>query len=81
MIRKLASYIGEFKKASILTPLFIILEAICEVIIPFLMAAIIDNGINNSDMGYIAKIGVLMLVISMSVLGAVVINRKKVINK
>lgn len=65
MIRKLASYIGEFKKASILTPLFIILEAICEVIIPFLMAAIIDNGINNSDMGYIAKIGVLMLVISM----------------
>lgn len=65
MIRKLASYIGEFKKASILTPLFIILEAICEVIIPFLMAAIIDNGINNSDMVYIAKIGILMLVISM----------------
>lgn len=65
MIRKLASYIGEFKKASILTPLFIVLEAICEVVIPLLMAAIIDNGINNSDMGYIAKVGVLMLVISM----------------
>lgn len=65
MIRKLASYIGEFKKTSILTPLFIVLEAICEVVIPLLMAAIIDNGINNSDMGYIAKVGVLMLVISM----------------
>lgn len=65
MIRKLASYIGEFKKTSILTPLFIVLEAICEVVIPLLMAAIIDNGINNSDMGYIAKVGVLMLVIAM----------------
>ena len=65
MIRKLASYIGEFKKASILTPLFIVLEAICEVAIPLLMAAIIDNGINNRDMAYIAKVGVFMLVISM----------------
>ena len=74
-------FLLEAEESRILTPLFIILEAICEVIIPFLMAAIIDNGINNSDMGYIAKIGVLMLVISMSVLGAVVINRKKVINK
>lgn len=65
MIRKLASYIGEFKRASILTPLFMILEAICEVIIPLLMAAVIDNGVNNSDMGYIAKVGILMLIVSM----------------
>ena len=50
MIRKLSSYIGEFKKNSIITPIFMVLECICEVIIPLLMAMIIDNGLNNSDM-------------------------------
>ncbi len=65
MIRKLASYIGEFKKNSIITPIFMILECICEVIIPLLMAMIIDNGLNNSDMGYVAKIGIVMLIIAM----------------
>ena len=65
MIRKLSSYIGEFKKNSIITPIFMVLECICEVIIPLLMAMIIDNGLNNSDMGYVAKIGILMLVVAM----------------
>lgn len=65
MIRKLSSYIGEFKKNSIITPIFMVLECICEVIIPLLMAMIIDNGLNNSDMGYIAKIGLLMFVVAM----------------
>ena len=65
MIRKLSSYIGEFKKNSIITPIFMVLECICEVIIPLLMAMIIDNGLNNSDMGYVAKIGLLMFVVAM----------------
>ena len=65
MIRKLSSYIGEFKKNSIITPIFMVLECICEVIIPLLMAMIIDNGLSNSDMGYVAKIGLLMLVVAM----------------
>ena len=65
MIRKLSSYIGEFKKNSIITPIFMVLECICEVIIPLLMAMIIDNGLNNSDMGYVAKIGILMFVVAM----------------
>ena len=64
MIRKLASYIGEFKKTSIMTPIFILIETICEVIIPLLMAAIVDSGINNKDMNYIVKLGILMFVIS-----------------
>ena len=65
MIRKLSAYIGEFKKNSIITPIFMVLECICEVIIPLLMAMIIDNGLSNSDMGYVAKIGLLMLVVAM----------------
>lgn len=64
MIKKLSSYIREFKKASIMAPLFILIEIVCDVIIPLLMAAIIDNGINNRDMNYIIKIGTLMLVVS-----------------
>lgn len=64
MIKKLSSYIGEFKKASIMAPLFILIEIVCDVIIPLLMAAVIDNGINNRDMNYIIKIGTLMLVVS-----------------
>lgn len=68
MIRTLAGYVREFKKDSILTPLFICLEVAFEVIIPLLLAAIIDNGFTNSDMGYVAKMGVLMLLASMAAL-------------
>ncbi|MCI5597134.1 MAG: ABC transporter ATP-binding protein/permease [Lachnospiraceae bacterium] len=66
MIRTLAGYIREFKKDSILTPVFICLEVVCEVIIPLLLATIIDNGFGNEDMGYVAKMGVCMLVVAMA---------------
>ena len=47
MIRKIAKYIGEFKKDTILTPLFVIIEVFLEVAIPYLMSMIIDNGIET----------------------------------
>ncbi len=62
MIKKLSSYIKEYKKASLLTPFFVILEVIMEVIIPLLMSKIIDIGIPNSDIHYILKIGILLTV-------------------
>ena len=62
MIKKLSSYIKEYKKASILTPFFVILEVIMEVIIPLLMSKIIDIGIPNSDIHYILKIGILLTI-------------------
>ena len=62
MIKKLASYIKEYKKASILTPVFVILEVVMEVIIPMLMAKIIDIGIPNSDIKYILEIGILLTI-------------------
>ena len=64
MIKKLASYIGEFKKATILTPIFMILEVVMEMIIPLLMAKIIDNGVGNGDMKYVTIVGLVMIVIA-----------------
>lgn len=61
MIKKLSSYIGEFKKDSILTPLYITLEVIMEVSIPLLMASIIDKGVEKGDIKYVAIVGVIMI--------------------
>ena len=62
MIKKLASYIKEYKKASILTPIFVVLEVVMEVIIPLLMSKIIDVGIPNNDIKYILEIGILLTI-------------------
>ena len=62
MIKKLASYIKEYKKASILTPLFVVLEVVMEVIIPMLMSKIIDVGIPNKDIKYILEIGIFLTI-------------------
>lgn len=64
MIKKLASYIREYKKDSILTPVFVACEVILEVIIPVLMAKIVDNGIQNGDMKYVTILGIIMLVMA-----------------
>lgn len=65
MIKKLASQIGEFKKDTIITPIFMMLEVIMEVIIPLLMAKIIDKGVGNGDMKYVTKIGIIMVIIAL----------------
>ena len=62
MIKKLASYIKEYKKSTILTPIFVVLEVVMEVIIPLLMAKIIDVGIQNGDVHYILEMGGLLIV-------------------
>ena len=62
MIRTLAKEIKEFKAASIATPLCMVLEVLMEMIIPFLMASIIDKGVNAGDMQYIFKTGGFMIV-------------------
>lgn len=61
MIKTLASQIQEYKKVSIATPIFMILEVIMETIIPMMMASIIDNGVSVGDAGHIYKMGALML--------------------
>ena len=62
MIKKLARYIKGYKKESILTPIFVMLEVIMEVLIPFLMADLIDKGIDGGNIPLIIKLGVALLI-------------------
>ena len=62
MIKKLARYIQGYKKDSILTPIFVMLEVIMEVLIPFLMADLIDKGIDGGNIPLIIKLGAALLI-------------------
>ncbi len=62
MIRTLAKQVKEYRNASIVTPLFMLLEVLMETMIPYLMASIIDDGVNAGNINHIYKIGALMIV-------------------
>lgn len=62
MIRAILNEVKEYKRASVVTPMFMILEVIMEMIIPYLMASIIDDGVNAGDLGHIYRIGGIMIV-------------------
>ncbi len=67
MIRLIREYTGEFKKQAILAPIFVTLEVLLGVLIPYVMSLIIDvgiNGENGSDMNYIYKMGAFMVVLA-----------------
>ncbi|MDD7267069.1 MAG: ABC transporter ATP-binding protein [Lachnospiraceae bacterium] len=61
MIKKLLAYVGEYRRPSLLASLFVALEVVLEVAMPFLMAMLIDNGINKGDLAYVYRIGGLLL--------------------
>lgn len=61
MYKKIFSYVGKYKKLAILSPITIIGEVAMEVLIPTVMALIIDNGIKKDDIGYVVKMGILMV--------------------
>ena len=65
MYRRILKEVKEFKAVSLITPVFMILEVIMEMIIPYLMASIIDNGVNAGDMNHIIKTGMIMIVIAL----------------
>ncbi len=65
MIRRLSKSIREYKRDSILSPVFVTGEVVLEVLIPFLMSFLIDNGINKGDMNVILKLGVILVVAAM----------------
>jgi ATP-binding cassette subfamily B multidrug efflux pump len=64
MIKKLISYATEFKKDTILSPVYVALEVVMETIIPLLMAVIIDDGVNKKDMKTVIIVGAAMLAVS-----------------
>ena len=61
MLKTLGAQVKEFKKASIATPLFMILEVIMEMIIPLMMASIIDDGVEKGDLHHIYVVGAFMV--------------------
>lgn len=64
MIKRLFPYLRGYQRQAVLAPTLVALETICELILPLLMAEIIDNGIANSNMPVILKMGALMLVVA-----------------
>ena len=64
MLNTLKAYVGEYKKTAIAAPVFIIFEVIFEMIIPLLMAEIIDNGLGAGNINYVVKVGIIMLLVS-----------------
>lgn len=76
MLKTLASQVKEFKKDSILTPVFMILEVLFETMIPLLMASIIDKGVETGDIHHIYKVGAMMGVLALCGLWAGVMGGK-----
>jgi len=64
MIKRLSVYLGSYKQWAVLAPILVVIEVICEIIMPRLMAAIVDVGIANSDMDAIWRYGAIMLVLA-----------------
>ena len=65
MIKRLLKSVREFKKDALLTPFFVVLEVVMEVIIPLVMALLIDKGIDGQDMAAIWKYGIILVVCAM----------------
>lgn len=76
MIKTLAAQIKEFKKDSVLTPIFMILEVLFETMIPFLMASIIDKGVETGDIWHIYKVGIAMAILALCGLWAGMMGAK-----
>lgn len=76
MLKTLAAQVKEFKKDSILTPVFMILEVLFETMIPLLMASIIDKGVETGDINHIYKVGAMMGVLALCGLWAGVMGGK-----
>ncbi len=65
MLKTLGAQVKEYKKASILAPIFIVGEVIMELLIPLLMASIIDKGVSTGNMKHVFIVGGMMIVIAM----------------
>ena len=76
MIKKLVSHLGEYKRAAVLTPLFAALEAVMDVLLPTIMAFIIDQGIEKGDMNAILKYGLLTFLVAVIALALGVLAGK-----
>lgn len=65
MNKTILKSVRQYKKESLLAPLFVVFEVTMEILIPYMMAKIIDIGIKNNDLGYVIKLGLLLLVMAL----------------
>ncbi|MCI8593867.1 MAG: ABC transporter ATP-binding protein [Oscillospiraceae bacterium] len=66
MLRRLAHYVGEYKKYFIITPILVIVETIIELLMPRMMAAIVDVAIPSGDLNYTVRMGFIMLLVALA---------------
>lgn len=71
MIKKLAKFIGQYKKRLFLAPIFVVGETLAELLLPYLMGKIVDVGIATGDTAYIFKIGAIMILLA---IGGIVVG-------
>ncbi len=76
MINKLSGYLGQYKKYLIVIPFLVLLDVLCELSMPLLMARIIDIGIAQKDVMYIAQIGSVMILLALAAIGIGVLNMR-----
>ena len=69
MVKKLARYIGQYKRTIMLVPIFVLLDVLCELSMPLLMSRIIDVGIADKDVAYIGRIGIYMVLLALAAAG------------
>ena len=80
MLKTILGQVKEFRRDSLMTPVFMILEVIMEMVIPLLMAAIIDNGVDKGNMKYIYGTGMVMLIAALIGLIAGMLGAKTAAN-
>lgn len=76
MVKQLSGCVRQYKKDAVLTPLFVIGEVVLEVMVPLIMANLIDFGINTGDMGYVIKTGIILIIFCMASLFCGVMSGK-----
>jgi ATP-binding cassette, subfamily B, multidrug efflux pump len=76
VIKKLAAYIGTYKKYAAIVPIFVFLDVLCELSMPMLMAKVIDVGIQGKDINYIAHIGLYMVLLALAAMLFGVLNMR-----
>ncbi|HNY71762.1 MAG TPA: ABC transporter transmembrane domain-containing protein [Syntrophorhabdus sp.] len=76
MIKRLYAYVGQYKKNILYCFLAVTVDVVCEMMIPLLMAKIVDNGIPQKDIGFIAGMGGIMVLLAMVAIGFGIINMK-----
>lgn len=72
-LKNIMKYLKDFKKQLIIGPTFKLIEAVFELIVPLIMASIIDIGVNQRDLGYIVKMGIVLIILGIVGLGCALI--------